>query len=160
MWIALILENFSLCMFISAFLWALIQISGAKTSFAELLFRRMMLLGVGIAGIYGFIMHAFFGELAASQIGWASTPFQYEVAIANLAIGVIGVMSFWENLNFCLAAAIATCVWFLGDACGHVYHIFADHNYSNGNAGSWLWTDILIPIALIFCLIGMRKKAH
>jgi hypothetical protein len=43
----------------------------------------MLLLFVGIGGVYGFLSHGFMGDIAAKEIGWANSPFQWEVAVAN-----------------------------------------------------------------------------
>jgi hypothetical protein len=59
-------------------------------------------------------------EVAAS-IGWpAGNPFQTEVGVANLAIGTLGILSYWIRGNFWTAAVIATSIWLLGAAAIHV----------------------------------------
>ena len=45
------------------------------------------------------------------------------------------------------AAAITGPAFFTwGAAAGHVYQIFAHHNFAPGNAGVVLWTDIFLPV--------------
>ena len=87
--IRLFLGNFSLAMLIAAIVLALI-VSAAKRgtpsgAFGEQLFRWTALLAVGVTGIYTFVGHVFFAESTAAHIGWQTSPFQYEVGIADLS---------------------------------------------------------------------------
>ena len=40
--------------------------------------------------------------------------------MADLTVGVLGVLCIWLRGNFWLATAIANAVWLLGDAIGHI----------------------------------------
>lgn len=57
------------------------------------------LFSVGVVGILSFISHALLHEGDAKMIGFSSkTPsFQYEVGFANLAFGVVAVLSYFQN---------------------------------------------------------------
>jgi hypothetical protein len=152
--------NFGLIMLFVAILFILIHIIATKqTSFVEISFRWITLFPLGLTAIYAFIMHAFFPEFAASNIGWANNPFQFEVAMANLGFGVIAILSFSASFGFRLATVIGNTCWLWGDAVGHIYQMLVNHNFTIGNAGSWLWMDILIPLLLI-CLIINKKRVH
>jgi hypothetical protein len=35
--------------------------------------------------------------------------------------------------------------------------IVAD-NFAPGNAGSWFWTDVLVPLLLVICLVVVWKQ--
>ena len=49
-----------------------------------------ILFNVGIAGLLGFYAHAFRAAETAASIGWQpGGPFQFEVACANLAFGLL-----------------------------------------------------------------------
>ncbi|MGD9634766.1 MAG: DUF6790 family protein [Pirellulales bacterium] len=129
-------------------------------SIAETLLAWLLLLSVGGQGIYTFVIHVFFPQLSAANIGWAVSPFQYEVGIADLTVGVLGVIAFWGNFSFRLAAVIAGIVWYWGDAIGHVKEMIVANNYAPGNAGPWFWTDVFVPILLIACtvLVWQQQK--
>lgn len=159
-WIAFLLNNFGLVMFILAAFIIIIHrvMVGKRLNEGEIVYRWIALLPLGLTGIYAFILHAFFPQISAENIGWATSPFQYEVAMANLAVGVIGILSFKASFSFRLATVIAATCWLWGDAIGHLIQIFQTGNYSVGNAGSWLWMDILVPLILIFCLIKLRSS--
>jgi hypothetical protein len=69
---------------------------------------------LGVAGVYGFVCHLAFGPFIAEQIGWPNSPFQNEVAYANLTIGILGLSSFlYRRRDYLLAAMVAYCGWFL-----------------------------------------------
>jgi len=55
---------------------------------------------IGISGLYAFMGHAFFPNKVAAYIGWPpGSPFQFEVAIADLSFGVLGILCFWFRGN-------------------------------------------------------------
>jgi len=78
------------------------------------------------------------------------------VAVANLVVGVLGILCYWIRGNFWLATVIATSVWLLGDAVVHIYHIVVNQNFHPGNAGLPFYFDILLPLSLIVLLIIYR----
>ncbi len=92
-------------------------------------------------------------HLSAGLLG---NTFQTEVAVANLAIGTLGILCFWFRDNFWMATVIAASVWFLGDAVGHVQQIIVADNYSPNNAGAALYNDIVVPLILLALLIYHR----
>ncbi|HVY54506.1 MAG TPA: DUF6790 family protein [Thermodesulfobacteriota bacterium] len=105
-----------------------------------------MLFAIGINNLVNFVFHVFFGEMAAGFIGWADSPFQAEVGFASLGIGIAGVLAFRAGLPFRFATFIPPAVFSLGAAGGHVYQMIAAHNYSPGNVGLVLPTDIILPL--------------
>jgi hypothetical protein len=149
------LGNLGLMMFILALLIIIAQYQFSTLLLAELTFRWIALLPLGITGLYTFVMHAFFGNFTAATIGWANSPFQYEVAMANLAVGLIGILAFKASLGFRKAVTIAAICWLWGDGTGHIYQMITTHNFTAGNAGSWFWLDILVPLTLLICLLKL-----
>lgn len=113
----------------------------------------LLLLPVGIAGVWGFMFHAFLPNIADKLIGWAYSPFEFEVAVANLGMGILGIFSFRASLGFRKAAVLFCTVFLWGAAFGHIYQMIAHHNFDPGNAGFIFWTDLLIPASLI---MGLR----
>ena len=83
---------------------------------------------------------------------------QFEVGIADLTVGVLGILAFWSNFSFAAAAAIAAIVWYGGDAIGHVRQMIVAGNFAPGNAGPWFWTDVLVPIVLALCMAIIWKR--
>jgi len=50
------------------------------------LLRYLFIFPLGLQGLWAFVGHTVFSEDAAREIGWADTPFQYEVGVANLGL--------------------------------------------------------------------------
>lgn len=115
---------------------------------------------IGVSGIYAFIGHAFLPDQTAAFIGWpAGSPFQFEVACANLAFGVLGILAIWIRGNFWTATIIGQSIFFLGAAFIHIRDIFLHQNYAPGNAGLILYLDMLVPIILLILLFAYQKTA-
>jgi hypothetical protein len=113
---------------------------------AEAFLSYYMLFPIGICNLVNFVFHVFFGDIAAEFIGWENSPFQAEVGFASLGIGIAGVIAFKASLPFRFATLIPPAVFSLGAAGGHIYQMIAAHNFSPGNVGLVLPTDILIPV--------------
>lgn len=128
-----------------------------KGALVEALFSYFMLFAIGINNLVNFVFHVFFGDMAAGFIGWAQSPFQAEVGFASLGIGIAGVLSFRAGLPFRAAALIPPVVFSLGAAGGHVYQLIHAHNFSPGNVGLVLPTDILLPLVGLLLLFLSYK---
>ncbi len=116
----------------------------------ELLLLNVLAIAIGVFGVVAFSGHAFKADEIARQIGFPTgNPFQFEVAIADLTIGVLGICCIWLRGSFWLATIIATSVWLLGDAVGHIRELIVNHNHHPGNSGPALWADIAIPLVAI-----------
>jgi hypothetical protein len=127
---------------------------------AEVLLLWLLVINVGIGGVFGFIGHTVFADRAAASIGWpAGNPFQFEVAVANLALGVLGILCYSFRDQFWLATVVGGAVWQLGDAVGHIRQIIIANNWSPNNAGPALWADIAFPIILIALLVIAWRHA-
>ena len=157
-----LLVDFSLVMLVASIGLAIgsswLHRGAAGRHFAEELLAWLLLLSVGLQGIYTFVGHVFYPAYSARMIGWEDSPFQYEVGIADLTVGVLGVLAFWGNFSFRLAAAIAGIVWYWGDAVGHVRQMIVADNFAPGNAGPWFWTDVLVPLLLVVCLVLVWRR--
>ncbi len=153
------LSNFGLTMFLLAGLFILLhRYARHSIQESEIVYRWVALFGLGVDGIYTFIMHVFYPDIAAEVIGWQISPFQYEVGVADLAFGVLGIFSFRASYGFRLATVVGSSVWLLGDALGHVWRLVEYNNFSTGNAGTWLWMDIIVPLILILCIRKMKTE--
>lgn len=128
-----------------------------KKRIVEIFLLTFLVLSVGIGSIWAFIGHYFLSAQVAASIGWASgNPFQQEVAFANLAIGVLGVLCYWIRGNFWTATVISSSIFLLGDSYVHIINMLQFANYAPGNAGSVLYMDIIGPIIIIILLIVYR----
>ncbi len=158
----LIFEYFSIILLVLAVVVALVTYrSGTSTpgiTISENLYRWISLLGAGVVGVYVFFMHAFMPSVSAGQIGWQTSPFQYEVAVANLGFGMLCILAFSASYGFRLASVIGISVWLWGDAIGHIRQMIVAKNFSPGNAGPWFWSDVLVPLLLIWLITKLKNQ--
>jgi hypothetical protein len=108
----------------------------------------MLLLSVGVEETWAGLFHVFFAKVAASSIGWQVSPFQFEIGVADIAIGVTAIASFWRPLPFKAATVSYVTLFYAGVAIGHVREAVTAGDYSGNNFGSLL----LITIAKVFLL--------
>lgn len=115
---------------------------------------------VGLGGLWAFIGHTLFADQVAASIGWpAGNPFQQEVALTNLAFGVLGLLSIRGPRPFQLATIIGYAIFMIGAGTGHIYQIVALGNLSPNNTGTVLYLDFAIPLLLfvLYLLSGRRS---
>jgi hypothetical protein len=124
---------------------------------ADALFSYYMLFTIGLSNLVNFVFHVFFGDMAAKFIGWENSPFQAEVGFASLGVGIAGVLAYKASLPFRVATFIPPAAFSLGAAGDHIYQMVAAHNFSPGNVGLVLPSDILIPvIGFIFLWLSYK----
>ena len=108
--------------------------SGAAIAGTYLLY--LLFFYVGLMGVLTAYAHVFRPVETSASIGRSTSPYEYEVGMADLTVGVLGVLclKFWAD--FWLATAIANAVWLLGDAAGHVrQRVEASDGWGMGAAG-------------------------
>ena len=88
----------------------------------------------------------------------ARSPFQYEVAYANLTIGILGFSSFlYRKRDDLLASMVASASWVFADGIADVVSLVADQNNAPSNAGTVLYGDLLTPL-LALLLLWMQSR--
>jgi hypothetical protein len=126
--------------------------SAAYTLWGEVLFYCF-----GLGMLYGWYFHAFQAKLVAPTIGWQPSPFEWELAWAELGIAVIAGLSLWRGYDMRLGATLASAVFLFGAASQHIHLMISAHNYAPGNAGVILWFgDIALPLFTLLLAYGSR----
>ena len=155
--IAFVLRNLPAALFVAALLFAAAR--STPRNAAERYLGWILLLPIGVTGLWAGAFHVFFPATAAAHIGWQVSPFQFEVGMADLAIGVTACLAFWRDLSFKAAAVCAASIFLLGDAVGHVREMMVAGNFAPGNAGLPFYMDIICPVLAIGLLvIAMRQR--
>ncbi|HKD68780.1 MAG TPA: DUF6790 family protein [Candidatus Binataceae bacterium] len=148
--ISFVLGNFTLTFLVIGLIASIVAITLSKVRTApvvvEALFSYFLLFSIGFSFLYNFVVHVFFGEMAARLIGWRDSPFQAEVGFASLGFAVVGFLAFRPSFDLKLAAVIGPALFLIGAAGGHLYQMITAHNFAPGNAGVIFYTDILIPV--------------
>ncbi|QFR33088.1 DUF6790 family protein [Ancylobacter sp. TS-1] len=124
---------------------------------ADQLLRYILLIPVGLVGLWAFLGHVFFAAQSAAAIGWAPSPFQFEVGMANLGIGLAGVIgAFVSSPGFRAAVGVVSLGFLGGAGVGHLVQIAETGNHAAGNAGPILYTDFLTPLAVLGLLLAQK----
>lgn len=123
----------------------------------DILLFYLLLINVGLSSLFAFYGHAFRADQVAASIGWAAgSPFQFEIAVANLAFGVLGMLCVFCKDGFWLATGVGYSVFLFGAAFGHIREIITKGNDAINNAGPILYIgDIAIPL-LILALLALQ----
>jgi Family of unknown function (DUF6790) len=119
----------------------------------------LYLFGVGVAGsgIGGFFGHFFISDSVAESIGWPTgNPFQLEVGIANLAIGILGIVAMGRRDGFREATVIAVTIFGVGATVIHVIDVIESGNLAPGNTIQNV-SNLLRPALLIAFLAASRR---
>jgi len=119
----------------------------------------LFVIYVGLMGLLTAYAHVFRPEQTSASIGWSTSPYEYEVGMADLTVGVLGVLCIWFRGNFWLATAIANAVWLLGDAVGHIRQVLENNNHAANNSGIFLYAEIVAPIAILGLTLYHRRKS-
>jgi hypothetical protein len=120
--------------------------------------RYLFIFPLGLMGLWAFVAHVFFTEQAAAAIGWAPSPFQFEVGYANLGIGLASLYAAYTGFYARVAVAIAASSFLIGAGIGHVMDISEHGNLAPGNAGPILVTDFLTPMVVLALLIVASRR--
>ncbi|MFA6916137.1 MAG: DUF6790 family protein [Parachlamydiales bacterium] len=124
----------------------------------ETFLSYLLFFNVGLMGVLGAYAHVFLADEIARSIGWApGSPFQFEMAMANLAFGVLGILSYWIRGRFWDATIIGWSVLFVGCFVGHVMEYYTKNNTAPYNIGPYIWFyDLILPILVIALLYRIR----
>ena len=117
------------------------------------LLQWMLSVGLGLPSLWAALSHAMFSDRVAKSIGWAPSPFQKEIAGANLGIAlgaiaasVLGVPAAWA-MTFMAAGFL----W--SAAAVHISSMIRSGNFAINSAGPIFWWDMLIPLTLLVALL-------
>ncbi len=131
--------------------------SGAAVAGTYLVY--FLFIYVGLMGLLTAFAHVFRPAQTSASIGWLTSPYEYEVGMADLTIGVLGVLCLWFRDNFWLATAIANAVWLLGDAVGHIRQLLLVNNHAPNNSGMFLVVEIITPLLIVVLALYHRSAS-
>jgi hypothetical protein len=125
----------------------------------EVALLYLLVIGAGAAGLLALVSHAFYAAGTARSIGWApGSPFQFEVAVADLSYGVLGLMCIPWRGPFWLATGVATSVFFLGCNYGHLYDAFVHNNDAPNNYGLINLFETVWPATVLTLLVPYMRS--
>jgi hypothetical protein len=158
--IAFLIGNYMTTLFVVGLIVAAVRIlrmrgERSPVHISGILLNAFVFWAIGCAQVVNFIMHSVFGDFAAKTIGWAQSPFQMELALSSLGVGVMAFLLYSERSAFRgkVALVIATVIFGWGAALGHIYQMVVNHDYAVNNTGLLLYSDIAInAVGLAFVL--------
>jgi hypothetical protein len=130
-----------------------------RSRIVQLLLLYLLVINIGFGSLLAWYGHTFMADEIARKIGWLpGSPFQFEVAVADLSWGICGMLCVWLRQGFWTATGIGSAVFLLGCAFGHIRQIVQEGNVAIYNAGLVLWIgDLAVPIAILI-LLFLRFK--
>jgi hypothetical protein len=149
--IKFLISNYLLTLFVIGLLVALAAMARSsrpltKAVAVEKLLAWHVFFVIGVGYLVNFIFHGFFGRMSAAFIGWADSPFQFEVATASLGFSLVGFIAAFKSFDLRLAAILGPSIFLLGAAAGHIYQMITAHNFAPGNAGAIFYMDLFLPL--------------
>ncbi len=110
-------------------------------SWAYWLLKFTFLFPIGVQCLWAFTFHVFFSGLTADAIIWEYSPFEYEVGLANLGLGLMGFYAyFYPSKGSWITTTLMSVCLIGGSGLGYIYQSFV---------GNILEYHHLIPIILI-----------
>jgi hypothetical protein len=128
----------------------------------EVILLYLFIFYVGAGGLLGALGHTVWAKETALKIGWApGSPFQFEMAMANLAFGVLGILCIWQRGGFWNATGIGIAVLLLGCAYGHLREMVVGNNFAPYNAGAGIiFSDAVIPLVILGLLAARNRLSR
>jgi hypothetical protein len=151
--IATIIKNVPTVVFVLALVGATLHRSIPQSAERYL---SWILLSMGVEGLWAGLTHVLFPETAAHFIGWQTSPFQFEIGIADISLGVVALLAYWRPLAFKAAVVTFSFVFYIGLAIGHIRQVVLTGDMSPGNVGLLLALTIIKPLLLVALLIGAK----
>lgn len=148
--IQLVLSNVPAVMFAASIIVALLLRNGRPL--AARLLDWQLLLAAGVTGIWAGFFHMAFPQMAAQTIGWQVSPFQFEIGVADMAMGITAVVAFWRSLPFKAAVVLYVVLFNAGVAAGHIRQAVEAGDYAPNNFGLLLVLTIAEIVILPWLL--------
>ncbi len=159
MWIAAataaILSHWYVLLFVIAIVTTAVKARRARAAHVvahtpTIFWGELLFYVVGIGYVYAGIFHAYAQGIAAPAIGWAPSPFEYELGWMEIALGLVAMLALWRGRDFRLAATLIFVIFSWAAAAQHVQQLVCCANRAPGNAGTILWFgDLLIPLIVV-----------
>lgn len=114
-----------------------------------------VLATAGMMGIAKGYLQLFHPDLYSNFVGWQlEVPWQYDVGVMNVAIGLLGLLSIFIHGSFWIAAIIALTIRDWGFAIGHYIQLLHHYDLAIGNVGILVYLEIIHPIIAIVLFIA------
>ncbi|MFE9575428.1 DUF6790 family protein [Nocardia sp. NPDC006044] len=111
--------------------------------------RWWAVVALGFGSLWMTITFVAVPDVMATAIGFDPTPFQFEIAFANLGLAVMGFRAVSATARERITIGLGAGMFLWGALIGHVYQWFANGDHQPGNTGGVLVCDLLLPAVMI-----------
>jgi len=124
----------------------------------EVILLYLLVIALGGGSLISGAFHVFNGPATARMIGWEpGSPFQYEVGVADMALGLVCFLCLFFRGSFWLAAILANSFFLFGCMIGHVRSLAESGNLAAYNIGpNIILSDLVMPLVVIGFYIALR----
>ncbi|BEQ16574.1 DUF6790 family protein [Desulfoferula mesophila] len=123
----------------------------------NILIKWLLVAFPGLGGLLAAYAHTVRADKTAAFIGWQpGSPFQFEIGMANLALGVAGLMCLWMSPGFQAGTGVIFSIFALGAGRGHLDQRKELGNQAPGNSGIFVWVNDIAAPAAILVLLAIR----
>jgi len=138
-----------------AIILALVDIFAYDKKVIESLLLYFLFVNYGFANLNAFVWHWFepLAKKIRTGLGWTPSPFQKEVAAADGAFGILGILCYWIRGDFWTATVIGCSFMYFMMGVGHLLDLTRRENKSILNAGVILYYDLILPLVMVVLLI-------
>ncbi len=123
---------------------------------ADCFLTYFLTIGVGLQGLLVGNLEIYHSEIVAASVGWEMSPFIAELGKANIAFGVLGVLSFWYRGGWGSATALGYGLFILMRGMGHYKAFILASDGTREIVGSIIATDFILAASL-FTLLTIRR---
>ncbi|MEU5429285.1 DUF6790 family protein [Streptomyces olivoreticuli] len=148
--------------------WVLVAVFGAlirtrrspsRQAALETWQRWWAVAALGCGSLWLTIAFVTVPDVMATAIGFNRTPFEFEIAFANLGLAVMGFRAASPSATARerITVGLGTGMFLWGAVIGHVYQWFANGDHAPGNTGGVLVCDLLFPAVMIILARRSRR---
>lgn len=124
------------------------------------IWQRWWAIGaLGFGSLWMTVAFLAFPDTMATAIGFDRTPFEFEIAFANLGLAVMGFRAASASPRERITIGLGAGMFLWGAVIGHLYQWFANGDHAPGNTGGVLVTDLLIPAVMIILAVRSQRLA-
>ena len=119
------------------------------------IFLLYFLFGIGLSSLNAYMFHVFFTSTSPAL---STNLFQYQLGMAYLGIGILGILCLFLRENFWLATIIMNTVFNWGIAVRYLSLMLKSHEYKLSGTGLLFDLYILVPLITIILYVIMQKQ--
>ena len=151
-------------LFVVAVIASLVRLYSSKKArtrarVVEVFLRNFLFFIFGVGGVIGFIYVALMPQSVSNFIGWSmGSPYQAEVGFADLAFGVVGIMTLFYKEVFWLASIVFTTIFIWGCSLGLFMYMSANPAAPDmGHIQMFAWGNFILPLIIIILFVRHLK---